>query len=299
MNKIFGAVIFSVVFLSAFISAQSLKIDNFSIKANGETEMISVKKDGKVSVNGNEIGVLQKDGKLKDLNGKTLAKIDKTGKLTDDTKPLGIINKNGEYDNGSGKKIAWTTDGKFNLSESKFLTVSPNKKKFYQSATFLIFLYLHQNQATTESLKASIEDATLAEKFRYQDSDLVARIAKSPGRGGINERDYSIKIFGDGRIVLAGETVYAKQVPLNKKQIQAKLNRFLQKAEELNFLAIYEKTNANPIPHIDDGITISTGVWTNGFYQESDCSAGGCPNEINELHKYFVELFATEMSVRN
>ncbi len=141
MNKIFGVIIVSVVFLSAVVSAQSLKIDNFSIKANGETEVISVKKDGKVTVNGKQMGVLQADGKLKDLAGKTLAEIDKTGKVTINDKPLVLINKNGGLDNGSGKILGWSKDGKFDISESKFLTISPNKKKFYQTASFLIFLY--------------------------------------------------------------------------------------------------------------------------------------------------------------
>ncbi len=300
MNKIFGAIVISVFILSAFASDQSLKIGNFSIKANGETEMISVKKDGKIEVNGVSIGVLQKDGKLKDTNEKTIAEIDKTGKVTANGKTLGIVNKNGEYDNGSGKTISWTTDGKFNLSETKFVTISPNNKKFYQTATFLIFLYLFADQVKTESPTVSLADEKLMEKFKYKDSDLVASIQRTPGRGEIENRGYSVKIFGDGRIVHAGETVNAKRVPPNKKEIQVKINRFLQKAEGINFLAIYEKNSAKAVPFVHDGITTSTGVWLNGSYREVSCGVGSyCTEEISELHKYFVQLFADDLSSKN
>lgn len=297
MSKILSSIIISVAFLSAFVSAQSLKVGDFSIKASGETEMISVRKNGKVSVNGSEIGVLQKDGKLNDLNGKTLAEIDKTGKVSANGKPLRFINKNGEYDNGSGSKIAWTKDGKFNLDESRFLTVSPNKKKFYQTATFLIFLYLTGNEVKIESPTVSIEDEKLADKFKYRDSDLVAGIQRTPCLG--NCPSYSIKLYGDGRITHAGETVYAKKVPANKKEIQIKINRFLQKAEEINFSAIYEENSEKVLPFVHDGITTSTGVWLNGRYREVNCSGGFCNQEIRELHEYFVVLFADDLSRKN
>ena len=297
MNKIFGAIIISLAFFNLFSLAQSLKVDNFLIKANGETELISVKKDGKVLVHGDQIGTLQEDGKLKDLQDKTLAEIDKTGKVTANGKPLGIVNKDGEYDNGSGKIIGWTQGGKFNLDESKFFTISPNKKKFYQTATFLIFLYLNVTEVKTESLTVSIEDEKLAEKFKYLDTDLVASIAKSPGRGEIENRGYSVKIFGDGRITHAGETVHAKRVPANKKEIQAKINRFLPKAEEINFLAIYEKNSLKAVPFVHDGITTSIGVWQNGIYREVGCGGGEfCTPELSELQKYFVVLFVDDMS---
>mgnify|MGYP001323225872 CR=1 FL=1 len=270
MNKFFGVITVSVFVLTSLASAQSLKVGNFSIKANGETEMISVKKDGNIEVNSVSIGVLQKDGKLKDTNGKTIAEIDKTGKVTANGKPLGIVNKNGEYDNGSGKKIGWTQGGKFNVSESKFVTISPNNKKLYQTATFLIFLYLFADQVKTESPTVSLADEKLMEKFRYQDSDLVASIAKSPGRGGFENRGYSIKLYGDGRITHAGETINAKRVPSNKKEIQVKINRFLQKAEELKFLEIFEQYSKTPIPFVHDGITFSIGVRINGIYRQID-----------------------------
>lgn len=298
MKNILAAVIGLMLFSSGFISAQSLKIDNFSIKANGETEMISVAKDGKVSVNGSAVGVLRKDGKLKDLNGKTLAEMDKTGKVTANAKMLGIIKKNGEYDNGSGSKISWTKDGKFNLSESKFLTVAPNNKKFHQTATFLIFLYLFADQVKTASPTVSLEDEKLTEKFGYADADSVAGIQRTACLGDCPT--YSIKIYGDGRITRAGESIYSKQIPLNKKEIQAKINRFLQKVEEIDFSRIYEKNRRNPAPFVHDGISISTGAWISGSYREVFCQSGSpCDQELGELHKYFVALFAAGMSAPN
>lgn len=293
MKSILAVIIVLIFFLSAFASAQSLKIDDFSVKANDETEVVSVKKDGKVVVNGSTIGVLQRDGKLKDLNGKTLAEIDKTGKVTANGKPLGIISKNGEYDNGSGKKIGWTKDGKFNLSEATFLTVAPNKKQFYRPATFLILLYLSADKAKTALPSVSLQDEKLVGKFGYADADLVAGIQRTACLGDCPT--YSVKIYGDGKIVHAGETIYSKQSPPNKKEIQAKINRFLQKAEEINFSAIYEKNNAQPAPVVHDGISVSTGAWSNGSYREVFCQSGSsCEQELGELHKYFIQLFAAD-----
>ncbi|NJM52626.1 MAG: hypothetical protein HC846_04030, partial [Blastocatellia bacterium] len=157
------------------------------------------------------------------------------------------------------------------------------------------------NEVKPESPTVSIEDERLEGKFKYRDSDLVASIAKSPGRGEIENRGYSIKIFGDGRLTHAGETVNAKRVPSNKKEIQAKINQFIQRAEEINFLSIYEKINEKPTPFVHDGITTSIGVWLNGIYRQVDCGGGGglCNEEVSDLHKYFVVLFADEMSRRD
>lgn len=158
MKKNIGIVIFAVFILSSFASAQSLKIDNFSIKVNGETEMISVKKDGKVTAHGDQIGVLDANGILKDLKGKMLGTIDRSGKVTVNNKAIGNIDKDGSFDTGSGIKLEWTEDGKFNLTDSKVLTVSPNKKELYQTATFLIVLYSFGSEVKTESPTASVDD---------------------------------------------------------------------------------------------------------------------------------------------
>jgi hypothetical protein len=287
MNKIFGAIVISVVLLSAVVSAQSLKIDNFSIKLNGKTEVISVKKDGTVTLNSKQGGVLQVDGKLIDLQGKTFAEIDKTGKVTVNDKPLVLIDKNGRLDNGSGTILAWTKDGKFKISESEFLTVSPNKKKFYQTASLLIFLYLTLDKVTTVSL----ED----KKNNFKDSDLVASVDASAMRGG-----YSIKVFGDGTITVEGESFQAKKVPSNKKQVQAKINLFLQRAEKIDFAAIRKKSMASTFRPVQDGSKESTGVWQNGIFQRAGCSSESdyCPQEIRELHSYFLNLFANDIEKR-
>jgi hypothetical protein len=292
MKKIFGAIVISVILLSAAVSAQSLKIDNFSIKLNNETEVISVKKDGKIIVNGKQIGVLQADGKLIDLQGKTVAEIDKTGLVTVNAKPLLVISKDGDISNGSGKTMAWAW-GEFNLSESQFLTVSPNKKEFYQPASFLIFLYLTSNEVIIESPVVSLKNDKLVEgKFKYKESDLVASVSASAMRG-----DYSIKVFGDGRIRVAGESFEAKKVPSNKKQVQAKINLFLQKAEAIDFVTIGKKSLASTFRLVQDGYSQSTGVWQNGIFQRAGCSSARdyCPQEIKELHNYFLTLFADDI----
>jgi hypothetical protein len=284
MNKIIGVIIISLVLLTAVVSAQSLKIDNFSIKINGETELITLKKDGKVTLNGKQVGVLQTDGKLKDLQGKTIAEIDKTGKVTVSDKPRVLIDKNGGLDNGSGKILAWTKDGKFKVSESEFLTVSPNKKKFYQSASFLIFLYFTLDKVTTGSL----ED----KKNKCNDSDLVASVDASAMRGG-----YSIKVYGDGTMIVEGESFEAKKKPSDRKKVQAKITLFLQKAEAIDFATIGKKSLESTFRVVQDGSSESTGVWQNGNFQRAGCSSERdyCPQEIRELHGYFLTLFADDI----
>jgi hypothetical protein len=291
MKNILGAVIFSVFVLSAIVSAQSLKIDNFSIKINGKTEVISVSKDGKVTVNGKQGGVLQADGKLIDLQGKTFAEIDKTGKVTVNDKPMVMINKKGEIDNGSGEILAWTKDGKFKFSGSEFLTVSPNKKKFYQSASFLIFLYLTFDKATIKSPTGSVED----KKFSYKESDLVASVDAKAMRGG-----YTIKVFGDGTITVDGESFEAKRNPSKKEKVKAKIDLFLQRAEKIDFFAIQKKALASTFRLVQDGYSESTGVWQKGSFQQAGCSSARdyCPQEIRELHRYFFELFEADLKRR-
>ncbi len=283
MNKIFGAFTISVIFLSVFVSAQSLNIDDFSIKLNGETEVISVKKDGKLIVNGKQIGVLHADGKLIGLQGKTIAEIGETGRVTVNDKPLLRIDKDGDLYDDSGKFMAWEW-GEFDLSGSNFLTVSPNKKEFYQPASFLIYLYLIANEVISESPIVSLKNDKLVEgKFKYKESDLVASVSASAMRGG-----YNIRVFGNGRIRVTGESYMAKENSSNKKQIQAKINQFLQKAKKINFLRSFA------IPQfVYDGSSSSTGVWQNGSFHSSSCSSGQkCSQKIQELHQYFFVVFA-------
>jgi hypothetical protein len=291
MKNILGATIISVLFLSA-ISAQSLKIDNFSIKFNGKTEVISVNKDGKLTLNGKQGGILQADGKLIDVQGKTLAEIDKTGKVTVTDKPVVMINKNGDLDNGSGTILAWTKDGKFKLSESEFLTVSPNKKKFYQPASFLIFLYLYATKVETQLPKVSLNNKT----FTYKDTDLVTSVNATAMRGG-----YSIKVFGNGTISVEGEAFEAKKNALDKEKVKAKIALFLQRAEGIDFAAIAEKSMKATYRFVYDGFSNSTGVWQNGVFREAGCSSttNYCPQEIKELHSYFFNLFTDDIKRRN
>ncbi len=294
MNKVFGAFTISVIFLSVFVSAQSLKIDDFSIKLNGETEVISVKKDGKVSLNGKQISGLQVDGKLKDLNGKTIAEINEAGLVIVKAKPLVVINKDGEISN-SGKFMAWA-GGEFDVSESQFLTVSPNEKEFYQPASFLIFLYLTVNEVISESPVIPLKnDKLVGGKFKYKESDLVAGVSASAMRGG-----YSINVFGNGRITVTGESFEAKKGSSNKKRIQAKIALFLQRAKRINFSLIEKKTLASEFTLVYDGYSQSTGVWQNGTYQFAGCSSSRdyCPQEIKELHHYFFVVFADYVKPR-
>ncbi len=296
MKNIFGAFTISVIFLSVFVSAQSLKIDDFSIKLNGETEVVSVKKDGKVSLNGKPIGVLQVDGKLKDLNGKTIAEINEAGLVTANANPIIVIDKNGRLNNGSGKPMSWAWNGEFDVSESQFLTVSPNEKEFYQPASFLIFLYLTVNEVISESPVISLKnDKLVGGKFKYKESDLVAGVSASAMRGG-----YSIKVFGNGRITVDGESYEAKKSSSDKKRIQAKIALFLQRAKRINFSLIQKKTLASEFRLVYDGYSQSTGVWQNGTYQFAGCSSSRdyCPQEIKELHDYFFVVFADYVKPR-
>jgi hypothetical protein len=295
MNKIFGAIIISVIFFSAAVSAQSLNIDDFSIKLNNETEVISVSKDGKIIVNGKQIGVLHADGKLIDLQGKTIAEINEAGRVTANDKPLLAIYENGDIFNDSGKFMAWEW-GEFNLSGSNFLTVSPNKKEFYKPASFLIFLYLTVNEVISESPVVLLKNDKVVEgKFKYKESDLVAGVSGSSMIGS-----YSIKVFGNGRISFGGGLFQAKKVPSDKKQIQAKINLFLQRAKKIDFAVIQKKSLASTFRRVQDGYSQSIKVWQNGTYQSAGCSSSRdyCPQQINALHSYFFTLFDDYVEIR-
>jgi hypothetical protein len=295
MKKIFGAIVISVILLSAAVSAQSLNIDDFSVKLNNETEVISVNKDGKIIVNGKQIGVLHADGKLKDLQGKTIAEINEMGRVTVNDKPLIVINKDGDISNDSGKTMAWEW-GEFNLSGSNFLTISPNKKEFYKPASFLIFLYLTVNEVIIESPVVSLKNDKLVEgKFKYKESDLVASVSGSSMLGS-----YSIKVFGNGRISVGGRQFQAKKIPLDKKQIQAKIDLFLQKAKIIDFVKIEKKSRVRIPRFVHDGYSESIGVWQNGTFQKAGCSSSYtyCSQEISGLHNYFFVVFKDYVEIK-
>jgi hypothetical protein len=297
MKNIFGAIIISFVLLSAIVSAQSLKIDDFSIKLNNETEVISVNKDGKVIVNGKQIGVLHADGKLIDLQGKTISVISEQGRVSVNDKQLLRINKDGDlykevdFSNDSVKFMGWSW-GELDLFGSQFVTVSPNKKEFYQPASFLIFLYLTVNEVISESPAASLKnDKVVGGKFKYKESDLVASVSSSGMRGS-----NTIRIFGDGRIRVTGEPFEARKVPSDKKQVQAKINLFLQRAKKIDFFAIHKKGLASPFRLVQDGGSWSVGVWQNGTFEQAGCASSRvyCSQKISELHSYFFELFEAD-----
>lgn len=136
-----------------------MKIDEFSLKANGEVEVILLKKNGEVTIDNQRVGVLFGDGQLKDSDGKTLARIDKQGQVSgEDKKVVALIDKKGNIDFDSGKIIGWTAGGKFNVSEKEFLTLSPDKKNLYKTASFLIFLNYSSNKTTRTEIEIKINE---------------------------------------------------------------------------------------------------------------------------------------------
>jgi hypothetical protein len=158
-EKLIFSILISFFLLSIVCSAQILKIDEFSLEANGEGEIISLKKNGELTVENQKIGVLSGDGYLKDLEGKTLAAIDEQGKVVDgDKKAIGLIDKRGNINFGSGKVIGWTAGSKFNVSEKEFLTLSPDKKNLYKTASFLIFLKSFSKKTTKTEIEIKLNE---------------------------------------------------------------------------------------------------------------------------------------------
>lgn len=147
--KIIAFLLFFICFTG--YAQQIIPIKYITLKADGESDFIILKNNGEVYVINLEgltekIGILNKNGKLMDNRGNLLAKIDKEGFVTDaKNAELVQIRENGDLDNGSGKLLSWTTDGKFFLQEEKFLQLDPIDKTMRKTASFLIFLMMSFN----------------------------------------------------------------------------------------------------------------------------------------------------------
>ncbi len=289
MKKLIYSILISIFLLNIVCSAQVLKIDNFLLKQNGETEVISLKKSGEVSVNQQVIGKLSKDGFLKDTNGKTIAAISKLGLVTDGDKTnYGMIDKNGSINNGSGKSLNWTKDGKFQVSEKDYLTISPNKKKFYQTASFLILLNFMVKQSFLPPTQSElIEDA----KFNYKDTDVVLSIETGVCQGNC---DSLLTLFGNGNLAYTGSYRSSNGVTVVGKTTRTKINQLLQKAEDINFPNL---PPAPSRPYVHDGSSTTTRVWFDGKLIKIGCAVGeGCPIEAVVFSEFIHTLFAEEIN---
>lgn len=91
-----------------------------------------------------KVGILPTNGELKDNEGNLLPKIDTERVVyNDENQKMVQINAAGEIDNGSGKKLSWSANGKFSFQQGdKFLQLSTNDKTIRKTASFLAYLML-------------------------------------------------------------------------------------------------------------------------------------------------------------
>ncbi|MCU0240392.1 MAG: hypothetical protein MUC29_13210 [Pyrinomonadaceae bacterium] len=292
MKKLTYSILISLFIFNLTAFAQVLEIGNFSLKAKDGAEIISLKKNGEVVVNQQVIGKLSSDGKLTDTSGKTMATITDLGLVTDSDKiNYGLIYKNGILDNGSRRQIGWTKDGKFELSDKDLLTISPNKKKFYQTASFLIMLNFFVKQTFTPPTEAEQIEQN---KLNYKDSDIVLSIET----GMCNGRCESLlTIFGNGNLAYTSGFDKPGILTVVGKTTRAKINKLLQRAANINFPNL---PDAPARPHVHDGASVTTKVWFNGKLIKIGCGAGeGCPKEALKFSEFITELFAEDLAKLN
>jgi hypothetical protein len=288
MKKLTYSILISLFIFNLTAFAQVLQIGKFSLKTTDGNEIISLNKNGEVTVNQQVIGKLSKDGKLTDTSGKTMAAIDDSGLVTDGDKTnYGLIDKNGNASNGSGRQLGWTKDGKFKLSDKDSLTISPNKKKFYQTASFLIMLNFWVKQTFTPPTESEQIEQN---KLNYKDSDVILSIETGRCNG---DCESLLTIFGNGNLGYTGGR-FSGGYTVVGKTTRAKINQLLQKAAEINFPNL---PDAPPRPHVHDGASVTTRVWFNGKLIKIGCGAGeGCPKEAVKFSEFISQLFAEDFT---
>lgn len=288
MKKLTYSILLSFFLLNVVCSAQILKIEDFSLKMNGENEMISLKKNGEIIVNNQVAGKLSADGKVKNLEGKIVAAIDKQGKAADGEKTIGLIDKKGEIDFGSGKRTGWSKDGKFKISDENFLSISPNKPKFYRTASFLILLNYFVKQTSSATVETSLNP-----QFNYKETDVVASIAADSG--GRYPVDYSLIVYGDGTIVYTNSNFHG--IGNKVKTTKAKIDVLRQKADELTFPKP-QTTAAAPFVH--DALSYTMQIWHKGDLKRISWSTGTeLPQELSDFYDFLNKFFEPEISAAN
>lgn len=121
-----------------------LNFTSFEIKDENGVTGISVKENGEISTIGQQTGKVERNGEIKDMAGKMIAKINDSNILVDAAdKPLIKINENGEMDNGSGILIKWNEKGELIRGNEKagFL-IKPYNKNNLQTASIVLYMYL-------------------------------------------------------------------------------------------------------------------------------------------------------------
>jgi len=135
----------SVIMVSCGTKTDKLEFSKFEIKDENGIAGFSVNESGIIKISGEDIGKINKDGKLNDKDGKLLAKITEESILQDkDGQNLIKINENGTMDNGSGTYIKWTEKGELLKGTEKIgMVISPVDKESFQSASIILFLHFN------------------------------------------------------------------------------------------------------------------------------------------------------------
>jgi hypothetical protein len=289
MKNLHLPILISIVLLNIVCSAQTLKIDSFSLKVNGEAEIISLSKSGEVSIDQQVIWRLSADGRLADLSGKTIVALSSFGLVTDaDDVSYAIIDKNGSLSVATGSSLGWTQDGKFKISKTEFLTISSNKKNLYRTASFLIFLKFWIKQSFSPPTESELVDST---RLKYKDTDIVMSIETGTCEGSC---DSLLLIYGNGKITYRGSRYSRAGMTVVGQTTRTKINQLLQTIDKINFPSL-PLTPA--MPHVDDGSSTTTLVWSKGKLIKTGCEVGEpCPEEAIAFRRFFDRLFAEELA---
>lgn len=124
---------------------EKLNFSKFEIKDQNGVTGIKVDDKGGIYVDGQQSGKVQINAEIKDKSGKVIAKLNDDDILLDsENKPLIKINRNGDMDNGSGVLMKWDENGELMKGDEKTgMSIIPNDKKSYRTASIIVFLYLN------------------------------------------------------------------------------------------------------------------------------------------------------------
>lgn len=145
MKKIVYLLIFATMLFSCGNKTEKLNFSKFEIKDQNGVTGIKVDDKGGIYVDGQQSGKVQINAEIKDKSGKVIAKLNDDDILLDsENKPLIKINRNGDMDNGSGVLMKWDENGELMKGDEKTgMSIIPNDKKSYRTASIIVFLYLN------------------------------------------------------------------------------------------------------------------------------------------------------------
>jgi hypothetical protein len=124
-------------------NTDKIAIGEFEIKDGSGIIGLKMKGDGTLTVRDEVVGKVDKTGRIMDVNGKEVAKIEGESIVDAKGKEITKVGEDGSFKNsGTGERLHWNENGELLKGEEKTgMVISPNDKSLYKAASIVLLMY--------------------------------------------------------------------------------------------------------------------------------------------------------------